>query len=371
MRSLTWNGAPEPHRAWFDAGPLERARDHLAREIRREAAGGRVVIVTSRNVHRLYRERFFDPLARALDAPEPVRLPDGEDRKGIAEWTSIFENLLANRIDRRDVIVAVGGGVLTDVAGFAAATFKRGLAWISVPTTLTGQVDAAIGGKTAVDFGAAKNMIGAFWQPRAVALIPAFFETLPDREIRCGLAEVVKTGLGLDARFFRWIERHVGDLRNRDQAALARVVRICAAAKLRVVAMDPHDWGGRAVLNLGHTVGHAAETAGKFRRWNHGECVATGMVVMARLAEQRGYLTVAARSRVEHLIDGLDLLPRRLPKPEEVEPFLILDKKKVGRRIVAVIPGPIGSFRLEPLDPQELVEARYWSGFRKTGRKVS
>jgi 3-dehydroquinate synthase len=335
--------------------------DVLARRINHEKGDAGVVVVTSRRVARIYGRGFLDPLCRAIGAGKPLALPDGEDRKTWDSATRIFDKLLANRIDRRGWIVAVGGGVVTDMAGFAASVFKRGLQWAAVPTTLTGQVDAALGGKTAVDFGKGKNMVGTFWQPAFVCLAPAFLATLPDRELRCGLSEVVKTGVALSPRLLKRLEDCGEDILAKDHEKLCRIVAECAKLKLVIVAADPLDRGVRAVLNLGHTAGHAIEAAGGFQKWNHGEAVAMGLLVIASLAVECGKMKPEEKRRVYEIVERLGLAPRIRPGPEDAAPFLHLDKKSIGRRIQVIVPGPLGRTTVKTIEPGELLKEQYWS----------
>ncbi|MCZ7584109.1 MAG: 3-dehydroquinate synthase [Deltaproteobacteria bacterium] len=269
---------------------------------------------------------LFRPAGPSARGIPVVAVDDAEHRKNLEHEKKIFDKLIALKLDRQSVLVAVGGGVVTDMVGFAAAVFQRGIRWIAVPTTLTGQVDAALGGKTGVDHQG-KNMLGAFWQPALVMLAPAFLTTLPLRERRAGFAEVVKTGVALRPSILADLEKDPDSILVGRSDTLLRVIKACAREKLAIVARDPGDRGVRAVLNLGHTVGHAIEAAGGYRRWNHGEAVAMGLLVECSQAADYGKMTVDEKDRVARLIWRLGLVPKERPEPERVRGFLRLDKK--------------------------------------------
>jgi 3-dehydroquinate synthase len=220
-------------------------------------------------------------------------LPDGETYKTLATVNKVFDALTAERMNRDAAIIALGGGVVGDISGFAAACYQRGIDYIQVPTTLLAQVDSSVGGKTGVNHPAGKNLIGAFHQPRCVITDPATLNTLPERELRAGLAEVVKYGLIRDPAFFMWLEEHADDLLARDPAVLTHAIRRSCEIKAEVVAVDERELGLRAILNLGHTFGHAIETATGYGTWLHGEAVAAGMVLAADLSQRLGRTTSA------------------------------------------------------------------------------
>jgi len=360
MNVLKWPGYPLPHRVLLENARGKDAARSLAGRLEVPAAGCRTFVVTSPRVLRLWREEFFDPLRREIDV-SLVLAADGEKHKTLDDFSKLFEKLTALKMDRRDLLVAVGGGVLTDVAGFAAATYKRGIRWVCVPTTLIGQVDAGLGGKTGIDIQNAKNMMGAFWSPIEVFLAPAFLRTLPPREIRSGLSEAVKTGEALQPRILRMLEKASARDLDPHSGFLAGLVTECARRKMAVVAGDPLDRGRRAVLNLGHTVGHAVEAAGDFRKWSHGEAVAVGLSVINRFSLNRGMMSREEEQRVHRLIQKLGLLPKSVPEPHEIRPILENDKKKRGSQILVVVPGPLGTVKEVLVRPEELLREEHWT----------
>jgi 3-dehydroquinate synthase len=243
-------------------------------------------------------------------------LADGEANKNWQTLNQIFDGLLAERCDRTTTLIALGGGVVGDLAGFAAATYQRGIPFIQVPTTLLAQVDSSVGGKTGINHPRGKNMVGAFWQPRLVLADTDTLQTLPDRELSAGLAEVIKYGLIRDLPFLTWLESNLDALLVRDGGALAYAIERSCANKAEVVAADERETakdGGRALLNLGHTFGHAIETGVGYGEWLHGEAVAAGMVMAAELSRRLGWLTAADLDRVVRLLDRAGL-PVRGPR---------------------------------------------------------
>jgi 3-dehydroquinate synthase len=272
-----------------------------------------------------------------------IIVPDGEQAKGWETLNRVFDALLEARCGRDTLIVALGGGVIGDLAGFAAAVYQRGVAFVQVPTTLLAQVDSSVGGKTAINHALGKNMIGAFHQPRAVISDVATLDTLPRRELRAGLAEVIKHGLALDAAFFEWLESDIEKILHKDPAALAHAVRRSCELKARIVAEDERESGARALLNFGHTFGHAVEAATGYGRWLHGEAVAAGMVMAAELTELMGYLKKADVGRVRALLQraGLPVRGPTLP-PERLLELMTLDKKAAQGRTRFVVLEAIG-----------------------------
>jgi len=263
----------------------------------RHIAGRQVAVVTNETVAPLY----LDALMRSLDGFKvaSVVLPDGEAFKNWETLQLIFDGLLSARHDRRTTVVALGGGVIGDMAGFAAACYQRGVDFIQVPTTLLSQVDSSVGGKTGINHPLGKNMVGAFYQPRAVLIDTASLNTLPARELSAGLAEVIKYGLICDEPFLGWLEDNMAALRALDGAALTYAIERSCAAKARVVGADERESGIRATLNLGHTFGHAIETGLGYGVWLHGEAVAAGTVMAAELSARLGWIGPAEVARVE------------------------------------------------------------------------
>src|SRR3989442_898756 len=247
--------------------------------------GPETVIVTSPVVQYAYGPRVVRSFRAAGLNPTVLALPDGERTKSLRWVTLVLNALLRRRYERKAWLVALGGGVIGDLAGFAASIYLRGIPFVQVPTTLVAQVDASIGGKTGVNHLLGKNLIGTFYQPKLVLIDPGVLRTLPQREYRAGLAEVIKYGVIADAEFFEFLERDMDQILKLEPAALHRVIRTACAIKAAVVSEDEREGDRRRILNFGHTVGHALETLGGYHRYTHGEAVAIGMVVAARVAE--------------------------------------------------------------------------------------
>jgi 3-dehydroquinate synthase len=303
------------------AGLLDRAdlyRPHLA--------GGSAAIVTNGVVAPLYLPRLRQALQGARLTE--IVVPDGEQAKSWGTLETVFDALLEARCGRDTLLVALGGGVVGDLAGFAAAVYQRGMPFLQVPTTLLAQVDSSVGGKTAINHARGKNMIGAFHQPRAVISDVAVLDTLPDRELRAGLAEVIKHGLGLDAGFVAWLEGNIEQLLARDRAALSHAVKRCCELKAAIVAADEREGGVRALLNLGHTFGHAIEAATGYGEWLHGEAIAAGMVMAAALSKDLGLIGEGEVERVRRLIAraGLPVAGPAIA-PQKLMDAMALDKK--------------------------------------------
>jgi 3-dehydroquinate synthase len=259
-----------------------------------------VLIVTNEVVAPLYLPRVQSALrGRELDA---VILPDGERVKTLATFTTVVDRLVDGRFHRDCCLVALGGGVIGDLAGFAAASYQRGVDFVQIPTTLLAQVDSSVGGKTAVNHPRAKNMIGAFHQPIAVLADTGTLATLPPRELSAGLAEVIKYGVIVDAAFFGWLEEHIEELKRLEPAALAHAIRRSCEIKAAIVADDEREQGRRALLNLGHTFGHALEAIGGYERWLHGEAVGIGIALAARTSAAFRSLPLRECERIESLL---------------------------------------------------------------------
>ena len=261
----------------------------------------RVAIVTNTTVEPLYLERLSASLTAHGVAVTSVTLPDGEKYKDWATLNRIFDVLLEQHCERSTTLIALGGGVIGDMTGFAAATFQRGVPFIQIPTTLLAQVDSSVGGKTAINHPLGKNMIGAFYQPQLVLADITTLDTLPDRELRAGLAEVIKYGLIRDAALFAWLEEHIDALLARDVAALTYAIERSCAIKAEIVARDETEQGERALLNLGHTFGHAIESGLGYGVWLHGEAVAAGTLMAVALSQALGWLDAAQVERIETL----------------------------------------------------------------------
>ncbi|MEO8145049.1 MAG: 3-dehydroquinate synthase [Betaproteobacteria bacterium] len=312
-----------------------------------------VAIVTNGVVAPLYLKRMQRALEQAGGRVVSILIGDGEQAKAWATLDHVIDGLLAARCGRDSVIVALGGGVVGDLAGFAAAVYQRGIPFIQVPTTLLAQVDSSVGGKTAINHARGKNMVGAFHQPLAVIADVATLDSLPDRELRAGIAEVIKHGFILDLQFVGWLEANIDKLLARERAALSHAVRRSCELKAQVVAADERETGLRAILNFGHTFGHAIEAGVGYGEWLHGEAVATGMVMAAELSVRTGTLSREDADRIAALIARAGL-PVRGPKLS-VERFLELmqvDKKAAGGRVRFVLLDGLGHATLRAgIDP--------------------
>ncbi len=308
--------------------------------------GHQAAVITNTTVGPL----FLDKLRASLGgvAADVIELQDGERFKTLDTYASVIDALMHKRHNRTTTLIALGGGVIGDLAGFAAATFQRGVAFVQVPTTLLAQVDASVGGKTAVNHPGGKNMIGAFHQPRCVLADTATLATLPMREYRAGLAEVLKYGVIWSARFFARLERNTQALIERDAALLAEVIRESCAIKAAVVAEDEREQGRRAILNYGHTFGHALESLTGYGQLLHGEAVAIGMVLAADCACRHGLLDEASAQRIRDLVGALGL-PTAMPAaidPSAALEAMGMDKKVVDGRLRLVLPERIGAVRV-------------------------
>ncbi len=291
-------------------------------------AGTQVLVVTNETVAPLYLEATVSGFA-GRDVRTLV-IPDGESHKTLETYERIVDALLSARFARDCAVAALGGGVVGDLAGFAAATYQRGVRFVQIPTTLLAQVDSSVGGKTAVNHPQGKNMIGAFHQPVCVLADTGTLDTLPDRELRAGLAEVIKYGLIGDAELFRWLEDNLDALLARDREALAQAIERSCRDKAAVVAADEHEHAGRALLNLGHTFGHAIEAGLGFGTWLHGEAVACGTCLAARMSERLGWIDAEATARVEDIMRRAGLPTER---PEDLAPERMLELMGYDKKV--------------------------------------
>ncbi|MEJ2479271.1 MAG: 3-dehydroquinate synthase [Acidihalobacter sp.] len=313
-------------------------------QLLRDAIPGRsAVIVSNETVAPLYLQTIRSHLD-GLHVGEIV-LPDGEAYKNLDTLNSIFTRLLEQRFDRNTTLIALGGGVVGDITGFAAASYQRGVHFVQIPTTLLAQVDSSVGGKTGVNHPLGKNMIGAFHQPRAVVIDTDTLDTLPERELSAGLAEVIKYGLLGDAEFFAWLEQNIERLRARDPVALAYAIERSCRDKAAIVAEDERERGTRALLNLGHTFGHAIETGLGYGRWLHGEAVACGMLMAARMSERLGWLDAGSVQRAEKLLLAAELptVPPAELSAGRMRELMAVDKKVIDGSLRLVLLRGIGS----------------------------
>ncbi|MBB3120215.1 3-dehydroquinate synthase [Massilia violacea] len=323
--------------------------------LQRHVAGGKVAIVSNTTVAPLYLERVRAPLAAAGKEVISIVLDDGEEFKNWSSLMKIFDALLAHKCDRKTTLIALGGGVIGDMTGFAAASYMRGVDFIQVPTTLLSQVDSSVGGKTGINHPLGKNMIGAFYQPRVVLADTSTLETLPDRELSAGLAEVIKHGAIIDAPFFDWIEANIGKLMARDKGALAYAIARSCEIKSDVVRQDEREGGLRAILNFGHTFGHAIEAGMGYGVWLHGEAVGCGMVMAAELSQRMGFIDADAVARMRALVAaaGLPVQAPDLGTQRWLE-LMEVDKKNEGGAIKFILMKPVGSPCITNA-PQELL----------------
>ena len=321
------------------------------------AASSEALIVTNTTVAPLYAERLQRVLAGHHARVHTIALPDGEAHKDWDTLNLIFDRLLGEAFDRKTVLYALGGGVVGDMTGFAAACYMRGVACVQVPTTLLAQVDSSVGGKTAINHPAGKNMIGAFHQPLRVIADLDTLDTLPDREISAGLAEVIKYGPIADDDFLGWIEQHIDALRARDKTALAYAVRRSCEIKAWVVGQDERESGLRAILNFGHTFGHAIEAGLGFGTWLHGEAEGCGMVMAADLSARSGLIDAAYAARIARLIEraGLPTRGPRLGAARYLE-LMRVDKKSESGQIRFVLIDAPGQASLHPADDALVAE---------------
>ncbi len=322
-------------------------------------AGRQVAVVTNDTVGPLYAERLLATLRQEGMEPILITLPDGEVHKTMAVLGTVFDAMMEHRMERGATVVALGGGVVGDMAGFAAACYQRGVAFVQVPTTLLSQVDSSVGGKTGVNHPLGKNMIGAFYQPQAVLIDMAVLQTLPERELSAGLAEIIKYGASLDIAFFEWLEAQMPALRAREPRALAHAIERSCQIKALVVAQDERESSGRrAILNFGHTFGHAIEAGMGYGQWLHGEAVGCGMVMAACLSEQLGQLAVADRDRLRRLVAaaGLPVVPPDWSS-EAYLAWMSHDKKAAAGQVRYIVLKGLGDAALQPVPSPVVAQA--------------
>lgn len=316
----------------------------------------RCAVITNPTVNALYGEAARISLEKAGCSVTIIEMPDGEAFKNGETLSKVYDALVDATLDRHSFIVALGGGVVGDLAGFAAATYLRGIPFVQVPTTLLAQVDSSVGGKTAIDHPRGKNLIGAFYQPRLVLIDVATLSTLPQREFRAGLAEVIKYGAVLDGAFFRYLEDRAPAIMELDRAALEEVIHRCCAIKAGVVEKDEKESGLRAVLNFGHTLGHALELLAGYSGYVHGEAVAVGMILAARISRQLGCCSDKDVARITALVErfGLDATAPVVSRKELLD-AVSADKKSAGGAISFICNCGIGGHETRKLLPEELL----------------
>ena len=337
MTTLTVDLGERSYPIYIDSNLLGQAE-----LLQQHIPGNSALIVSNVTVAPLYLEKTQAMLSGLKH--QAVILPDGEKYKNLEVLNQIYDGLLRNRFDRNTTVIALGGGVVGDMAGFAAASYQRGVHLIQVPTTLLSQVDSSVGGKTGVNHALGKNMIGAFYQPKAVIADTDTLDTLPDRELSAGIAEVIKYGLISNADFFSWLEQNMQALLNRDKQALTYAIEVSCQTKADVVAADERESGKRALLNLGHTFGHAIENAMGYGEWLHGEAVGAGMCMAATMSNQLGWMSDEETQKTINLIEQAKL-PSKAPGSMTTEKFLELmsvDKKVLDGVLRLVLMKGIG-----------------------------
>jgi 3-dehydroquinate synthase len=343
----------------IECGLLRR----IGEELSRMGFKGRVAVITNPKVKSLYAEALVDSLECAGLSPFLVEVPDGEEYKNLREIAKIYDRLLSESLERTAPVIALGGGVIGDMAGFVAATYLRGVPFIQVPTTLLAEVDSSVGGKTGVNHEKGKNLIGAFYQPKAVFIDPLVLKTLDERDFKSGLSEVIKYGIIRDAEFFEFLEANVskilldGPSSNFPSSELISAIRRSCELKAEVVAADERECGQRAILNLGHTFGHAIEALTGYTELRHGEAVAIGMVMAAELSEKLGHCSLVVVERIKGIVNsfGLESFPPKL-SPDKFIQAMRGDKKVIDGRIRFVLIKDLGDVFIEAVSEETLLE---------------
>lgn len=331
------------------AGFVER----LGSELRRYGVQGKVGVVTDRHVARHYLKSISETVRRSDIEPVPIILVPGEQSKNLGTVKYILDMLARHRFERSSMLLALGGGVVGDMAGFAASIYQRGIPYIQVPTTLVAQVDSSVGGKTGINHRLGKNLIGSFYQPRAVWIDPLTLRTLPPRELVAGFAEVIKYGIIADKSFFAYLQRHMPELRRQAPGVVATVVKRSCEIKAEVVAEDERESDRRRILNYGHTIGHALEALGGYKSLVHGEAVGIGLVQEAELAFFQGICPRTVVEEIRRIVKEAGLSDR-MPRwtVQRIWKAMLHDKKVSGGRIIGVWPERIGRVRIGPIEKQ-------------------
>ena len=353
MQTVTVNLGQRSYAIELGVGLLSRVGEIM----KAQGIGGRVGIVSNPPVADLYGEEVLESLRAAGYETALVLIPEGEAHKNTVSLGLIYDALVEHRFDRSATLIALGGGVIGDVTGYAAATFLRGIGYVQIPTTLLAQVDASVGGKTAVNHHQGKNLIGAFHQPRLVVIDMDTLRTLPQREFAAGMAEMIKHGIITDAGFFGFLEEEMESLLRLDPAAVENAVAASCRIKAAVVEQDEREDDRRAILNFGHTIGHALEAFTGYERFLHGEAVAIGMIQAAALSAGRGLCSAAELGRIEALVRRAGL-PWRIPDDialEDLVAGMALDKKSHAGKIKFVLCEGIGRTRFEWFSATEIV----------------
>ncbi len=351
MNKLTVQLKANPYPIYFSSG----ASQDLAKALKSHFSAKRWVLVTNPRVFKLHGKRFLQNL-RSLGEVEIVLIPDGEKYKNLRTVEKLYKEFLKKKVDRRTPVLALGGGVVGDVVGFAAATFLRGVPFVQIPTTLLAQVDSSVGGKTGVDLAEGKNLVGAFYQPHLVFIDVSVLKTLPSREWLCGSAEVIKYGAILDSHFFTFLEKNLNSFLKRDLKTVQKIVQRCVEIKADVVKKDEKETSGlRALLNFGHTLGHAIETLSGYSKFSHGEAIAIGMAFAADLSFQKGFLSALELEKIRALLKKAGFSDRVPPYSRKAYlRVLSRDKKMAKGKIHYVLLKKIGKAFLIELELQKL-----------------
>jgi 3-dehydroquinate synthase len=355
MQSLSVNLGDRSYPIHVGDGILSQVGDFL----QQLGLQRKVAVITNPTVAQLYLDTVHESLNDAGFDVRPVLVPDGEQHKDLRSLSVIYDRLIADRLDRQSCVLALGGGVVGDLAGFAAATLLRGLPYVQVPTTLLAQVDSSVGGKTGVNHQDGKNLIGAFYQPRLVVIDVAVIQSLPRREFIAGLAEVIKYGIIDDPALFRLLEEKIAKLVTLDRGLLTQVIATSCAIKAKVVEKDERENDYRAVLNFGHTIGHALEAATHYEKYLHGEAVGIGMAQAAAISAQKGFCDQRSLERIRKLIEKAGL-PLEIPRDVSMQALvqgMEVDKKSAGGKIKFVMCAGIGKTRFQWLTPEEILSA--------------
>jgi 3-dehydroquinate synthase len=318
---------------------------NIGPECARLKPGERCAIITDKNAGKYFAKTVFDSLVRAGFSPVLTTIPAGERAKSLRTVATCYDQLAAHRLERKSLIIALGGGVVGDLAGFVAATYLRGIPFVQVPTTLLAQVDSSVGGKTGVNLRAGKNLVGAFYQPQLVLCDTDTLKTLPKREFRAGLAEVIKYGIIYDARFFKSLERNLERILNLDEQVLAPIIARCCEIKADVVSQDETESGLRAILNFGHTIGHAIENSFGYEKYLHGEAISIGQILAARLSEMVLGMPREDVDRIEALFSRAGLPAQILLNPSRRQKLFAamrVDKKTINGEVRFVLARKIG-----------------------------
>jgi 3-dehydroquinate synthase len=338
------------------AGILPLLGQELADLAKLTGWGKQVLVISNPTVEALYGEQIIASIAQAGFQTTLALVQDGERYKSMDSAMELYNQALSMGLDRKSLIVALGGGVVGDLAGFVASTYMRGIPFVQVPTTLLAQVDSSVGGKVAVNHPKGKNIIGSFYQPRLVWADVEVLKTLPMEELRAGLAEVIKYGIIWDEGFFNYLEQSFGEILSLNQLDLRRIVRKSCAIKANIVAQDEREGGIRAILNLGHTFGHALEALTNYQVYRHGEAVAVGMVMACKVSRELDLMTVEELNRVSRVIKSFGLpVEDRKVGAEDILNSMYHDKKAEAGRIKYIIPETIGQVRISSEIPEELI----------------